>query len=88
MLGELHGGAGAVPYALAAGGTKWRRGYYEGRYRDLNATLLQTELRFALYQQLGGVVFGRVGALGDAQTLLRVQQPKGDYGAGLRFAVN
>lgn len=69
-------------------GIKWPRGYYEDRHRDLNAALLQTELWFDLYQQLSGVVFGPVGALGDAQTPLWVQQPKKDYGAGLRFAVD
>ena len=81
---------GVAPFnALSLlGGTRRMRGYYEGRYRDQNAALLQTELRFDVYRRLGGVVFGSVGTLGDAQTVLRGQQPKGAYGAGLRFTVN
>ncbi len=64
------------------------RGYYEGRFRDQNAALLQTEVRFDLYKRLGAVVFGAVGILGDARQLLRPNDPKGAYGAGLRFTIN
>jgi len=81
---------GTAPFnALSLlGGTRRMRGYYEGRYRDQNAALLQTELRFDVYKRLGGVLFGSVGALGNEATLLRLRQPKGAYGAGLRFTVN
>ncbi len=64
------------------------RGYYEGRFRDQNVALLQSEVRFDLYKRLGGVVFGAVGVLGDNQMLLRPDDPKVAYGAGLRFTVN
>ena len=81
---------GVAPFnALSLlGGTKRLRGYYEGRYRDRNAALLQTELRFDVYRRLGAVVFGGVGTLGDDQALLRLHKPKGAYGAGLRFTIN
>jgi outer membrane protein assembly factor BamA len=70
------------------GGTRRMRGYYEGRYRDQNAALLQSELRVPVYKRLGAVAFGSVGVLGDEQQLLRVGAPKAAYGAGLRFTVN
>jgi outer membrane protein assembly factor BamA len=82
--------AGAAPFnALSLlGGTRRMRGYYEGRYRDQNAALLQSELRFDVYRRLGAVVFGSVGVLGNAPEVLRLHAPKGAYGAGLRFTIN
>ncbi|WBO86580.1 BamA/TamA family outer membrane protein [Hymenobacter yonginensis] len=82
--------AGTAPFnALSLlGGTRRMRGYYEGRFRDQHAALLQTELRLAVYKRLGAVAFGSVGTLGDATDGLRLRQPKGAYGAGLRFTLN
>lgn len=82
--------SGTAPFnALSLlGGTRRMRGYYEGRYRDLNAALVQTELRLILYRRLGGVLFGSVGLLGDRKQVLRVADPKAAYGAGLRFTIN
>jgi outer membrane protein assembly factor BamA len=82
--------AGTAPFnALSLlGGTRRLRGYYEGRYRDQNTALVQAELRFDVYRRLGAVAFGGVGALGDDQTLLRLNQPRAAYGAGLRFTLN
>nr|WP_262905057.1 outer membrane protein assembly factor [Hymenobacter pini] len=81
---------GTAPFnALSLlGGSRRLRGYYEGRYRDQNAALAQAEVRFDVYKRLGAVVFGGVGTLGDGQALLRLGQPKGAYGAGLRFTAN
>ena len=70
------------------GGTKRMRGYYEGRFRDQNAALIQSEVRFDIYRRLGGVVFGAVGILGDNKSMLRPDDPKAAYGAGLRFTIN
>ncbi|UOQ69972.1 outer membrane protein assembly factor [Hymenobacter cellulosilyticus] len=82
--------AGTAPFnALSLlGGTRRLRGYYEGRYRDQHAGLVQAELRLAVYRQLGVVAFGGVGALGDDDALLRLNQPKAAYGGGLRFVLN
>ncbi len=81
---------GTAPFNAMSllGGTKRMRGYYEGRYRDQNAALLQSEVRFDLYKRLGGVVFGAAGILGDDQSVLRADDPKIAYGAGLRFTIN
>ncbi|KAA9327267.1 BamA/TamA family outer membrane protein [Hymenobacter busanensis] len=82
--------AGTAPFnALSLlGGTKRLRGYYEGRYRDQNAAVLQSELRLPVYKRLGAVVFGGVGVLGNEREVLRLDAPKAAYGAGLRFTVN
>lgn len=70
------------------GGSKRLRGYYEGRYRDKNAWLLQAESRWTIYKRWGGVVFAGAGATGNANTLIHLQQTHFSYGAGLRFTVN
>ncbi|MCC3157516.1 outer membrane protein assembly factor [Hymenobacter sp. 15J16-1T3B] len=82
--------SGTAPFnALSLlGGTRRLRGYYEGRYRDQHTALLQAELRLDVYRRLGAVAFGGVGALGDDARLLRLNQPKTAYGAGLRFTLN
>ncbi|WP_426058697.1 BamA/TamA family outer membrane protein [Hymenobacter sp. B1770] len=81
---------GTAPFNAISllGGTRRMRGYYEGRYRDQNTGLVQTELRVGEYKRLGAVVFGAVGVLGDGETLLRLDAPKIAYGAGLRFVIN
>lgn len=82
--------SGLAPFNAMSllGGTKRMRGYYEGRFRDQNAALLQSEVRFDIYRRLGGVVFGSLGILGDDQSILRPNDPKAAYGAGLRFTIN
>ena len=82
--------AGVAPFNAMSllGGTKRMRGYYEGRYRDKNAALVQAELRLDVYKRLGAVMFGAVGLLGDDAQLLRPNDPKGACGAGLRCTVN
>ena len=82
--------SGIAPFNAMSllGGTKRMRGYYEGRFRDQNAALIQSEVRFDIYKRLGGVVFGGVGILGDDASLLRPADPKAAYGAGLRFTIN
>ncbi|GAA3926030.1 BamA/TamA family outer membrane protein [Hymenobacter algoricola] len=82
--------AGVAPFnALSLlGGGRRLRGYYEGRYRDQNAALLQSEVRLPVYRRLGAVAFGAVGVLGDDQTRLRLNRPKATYGAGLRVTIN
>lgn len=82
--------SGIAPFNAMSllGGTKRMRGYYEGRFRDQNAALVQSEVRFDIFRRLGGAVFGAVGILGDAESILRPNDPKAAYGAGLRFTIN
>ncbi len=65
------------------GGTKRLRGYFDGKYRDNNAALLQAEWRRVWFWRIGTVVFGGIGNVwgrGDESTILRY-----NYGLGLRF---
>lgn len=81
---------GTAPFSALAllGGGKRMRGYYEGRYRDNNIALLQAETRIHIWKRLTAVAFGSVGMLGNDQAFLRPDDPKGAYGAGLRFRIN
>jgi outer membrane protein assembly factor BamA len=81
---------GNAPFNMLTelGGPKKLRGYYQGRYRDHNALLYQTELRFGLYKSLGAVVFGSTAAIGSESDLIRFDDLKYSYGGGLRFTIN
>jgi outer membrane protein assembly factor BamA len=81
---------GTAPFSALSlvGGGRRIRGYYEGRYRDKNMTLLQAETRFTVWKRLAVVAFGAVGFIGADDQLVRLDDPKGAYGAGLRFRIN
>ncbi|QJW91000.1 BamA/TamA family outer membrane protein [Spirosoma taeanense] len=81
---------GLAPFSALSllGGGRRLRGYYEGRYRDKNMTLLQAEGRFTIWKRLTAVAFGGIGFMGDDNQLFRLNAPKGAYGAGLRFRMN
>ena len=87
---SITGGGGTAPFSALSllGGGKRMRGYYEGRYRDQNLALLQAEGRFHIWKRLSATAFGAVGWLGDAQTLIRVSDPKVAGGVGLRVRIN
>lgn len=77
------------------GGTKRMRGYYQGRYRDKNALILQAEYRVPILQNIitSGffkdrfkiVVFGSYGGVAPKISDFDLQNFKYTYGAGLRF---
>lgn len=77
------------------GGTKRMRGYYQGRYRDRNAIILQAEYRVPILENVitSGffkdrfkvVVFGSYGGIAPQISDFDVQNFKYAYGAGLRF---
>jgi outer membrane protein assembly factor BamA len=81
---------GQAPFNMLSelGGPKKLRGYFQGRFRDENAVLLQSEARFDIYKRLGGVVFGSTGWLGNQADFIRFNDTKYSYGAGLRFTLN
>ena len=81
---------GDVPfqYMPKLGGRSMMRGYYEGRYRDLNYTALQGEYRLPLFWRLGMVAFGSVGHVApDVPGLLSTEYLRAAGGLGLRFLV-
>jgi outer membrane protein assembly factor BamA len=82
--------SGDVPLRSLAslGGSNSMRGYYNGRYRDKNMVVLQTEYRMPLFWRLGAVVFGDCGNVAPILSDINFQYIKYSFGGGLRFALN
>ena len=82
---------GDVPFHQLAllGGPRRLRGYYEGRYRDNKAGVIQAEYRLPLFWRFKGALFGGVGAVSDSfDNLVNDLNLRYTYGAGLRFLLN
>ena len=77
---------GNVPYRLMGtlGNESYFRGYYQGRYRDVNAITFQAEWRKHIWGPAGIVLFGGAGNVSANYTNL-VSHIKPMYGAGLRI---
>ncbi|WP_345248152.1 BamA/TamA family outer membrane protein [Nibrella saemangeumensis] len=82
--------AGEVPLRSLAslGGATNMRGYYDGRYRDKNQLVFQSEYRVPLFWRLGAVVFANAGNVAGRLDELNLHNVKYSYGGGLRFALN
>ena len=82
--------SGEVPLRSLAylGGSSLMRGYYEGRYRDKNAAVIQAEYRIPLFWRLGAVGFGDIGNVGPELKDVNLEHFKYSYGGGLRVALN
>lgn len=70
------------------GGAAIGRGYYAGRYRDLNAAQVQSELRQNVKGRLGFTVFGSLGEVWHHYEDFNLSSVKWSVGGGLRFNVN
>ena len=70
------------------GGTKRLRGYFEGKYRDKHAALLQAEYRSPFLWRLGLVAFGGYGAAFDSYKTFKGQYLRFNYGAGMRVMLD
>jgi hypothetical protein len=81
---------GEVPFYMMPmlGGTKRMRGYYEGRFRDQNAALLQTELRARIWRRWGVNAFYSVGMVAQSTKQFMINRTQGAGGAGLRFVLD
>jgi outer membrane protein assembly factor BamA len=79
---------GEVPFFELSllGGTKRLRGHFEGKYRDRNLVLFETEWRFSIWRRLGGVVFTGVGGVFGQKNESVKPRPNG--GAGVRFMLD
>ncbi len=82
--------SGDVPIRSTAGlgGAEKMRGYYEGRYRDLNLLLLQAEFRFPLFKRFSAAAFGSAGDVSPSLSRFSANTFKYAYGGGLRIALN
>ena len=78
---------GDVPFQLLSqlGGAKKMRGYYEGRYRDHDMLVLQTEYRLPLWRRLGMVAFAGVGDVAGKTSKFQLSDFKSSIGLGLRY---
>ncbi len=81
---------GNVPFNQmpVLGGTKRLRGYFEGKYRDNNLLLLQSEYRFAIFKRFGGVVFGGLGEVTDKLSGWSLAHVRYNFGGGIRFTID
>lgn len=81
---------GEVPIRSLAsfGGANRMRGYYDGRYKDMNQLVLQGEYRFPVYKRLSAVGFAGGGNVSDRFMNYALSDLKISYGAGLRFALD
>jgi hypothetical protein len=81
---------GDVPFNMMSliGGTKRMRGYYEGRFRQNNAIILQTEYRLQLPWRLGLVAFADIGQTYEKTAYLQIGDWRWTAGGGLRFMLD
>jgi hypothetical protein len=70
------------------GGDKFSRGYFYGRFRDLNMTTLQLEYRLKLFWRIGMAAFGGSSLICDDFSNITGNSLKPNGGLGLRFLVD
>jgi len=70
------------------GGSNMMRGYYAGRFKDVQQLVFQTEYRMPVYKRIGAVVFYNFGTVGKTLNDISVNDLKYSYGAGLRIKLN
>jgi len=70
------------------GGTNSMRGFYDGRFRDKQQLVIQSEYRFPLYKRFSLVAFGSMGDVSERVNLYSLKNMKYAFGGGIRFAVN
>jgi outer membrane protein assembly factor BamA len=77
---------GEAPFSSMAelGGPFQMRGYFRGRYRDLNQLVLQAEYRFPLFWRFSGVAFSNVGQV-YGTSKFNIKKTRWTAGAGTRF---
>lgn len=69
------------------GGDSLLRGFYNGRFRDLNLVAFQAEYRFPVWKRLGAVIFGAMGSLAQRFREISFDNLKYAAGLGLRFKI-
>lgn len=86
LYGEYNDGS--TPWQLypTLGGASRMRGYYEGRFLDRNAVMVQAEVRQRLWKQFGVVAWGGAANLFSNSFVWKNTLPS--YGLGVRFELN
>lgn len=89
LAAELRGECNSegTPWTFMArmGGNERMRGYYEGRYTDLNLFTFQVELRQRIWRRIGCVVWGGAGNLFHSFDTFSWSETLPNYGLGLRW---
>jgi outer membrane protein assembly factor BamA len=67
------------------GGSTVLRGFYRGRFKDIDAVVLQTEYRQTIYNRWGMTFFGGVGEVGSELSDFDFKGLNYSYGLGLRY---
>lgn len=70
------------------GGDEYLRGYYLGRFRDKNLSLVQLEYRIQLFWRIGMAAFGGSAVIYDKINNIVRKSFKPNAGVGLRFLVD
>lgn len=78
---------GHTPWGLLStiGGSESMRGYYDGRYRDMNAIEATLELRQHIYRRSGAVIWVGAGNVFSSQTPFKWSHTLPNYGIGYRW---
>lgn len=84
----LNLGFGQIPFFLlhSLGGPKKLRGYKDGKFRDENMALIQSEWRSQWFKRWGTVAFAGVGTVWGTAGERVVLRP--NYGLGIRFTID
>lgn len=70
------------------GGANMMRGYYQGRFRDKNMVVMQSEYRTLLWWRIGASAFAGAGDVMKEWDQLRLNNLKYSFGGGLRYHLN
>jgi hemolysin activation/secretion protein len=83
----MAGSPTATPWGLLStlGGSESMRGYYDGRYRDMNAVDITLELRQKIYRRSGAVVWIGAGNVFPSLKQFRWGHTLPNYGIGYRW---
>lgn len=85
---RLTSGDTPIRYLSMLGGTEIMRGYYKGRYTDLNLAAFQAEIRQYLFWRLGVAAFAGIGQVGGKFADFGIDDFHFSYGAGIRILVH
>lgn len=70
------------------GGELNMRGYFEGRFRDHDMLVFQSEYRFPVWWRFGAVAFADVGEVANDEGAFTFSGAKVSAGAGIRFLLS
>lgn len=85
LHGEFNSDNTPWPFRARLGGDERMRGYYEGRYTDLDMLTFQVELRQRIWRRIGCVVWGGAGNVFSKFNQFDWSHTLPNYGVGLRW---